>query len=728
MTEKRLGPYRLIRLLGRGGMAEVYLATTEAVGGFRKRLALKLLLPRFAADKELVALLADEARVSVWLNHPQIVQVLDFGRDGPSYYLALEYVDGCDLRALVRHARGSSEARGRALPLPTALFVGLRVLEALDHAHRRCDPRGRPLEIIHRDVSPHNILVSRAGEVKLADFGLARAAVSLHQTQSGIVRGKFAFMPPEQAQAQAIDQRIDLFAVGVTLYQVLTGLKPYTSVTLAQQLYQLARPLAPPSTHLPGLPAEIDALTMRALALRADDRYPSAAAMAEDVARALERHGGGADEQRRLAALVSSAAPPSAEPEGALPDLSIADVKVPQQSLIGDAIVAAQHTLATEPARGALAPPASGTAGAALARAGERLGPGARRQAAPGGGAAAPARPTGPRRANTEEDLRALEASGSRPRLEAGPGPLDSRQIDAVHGVIDRPPPRRRAAAAASHPPEPLPTGAAAPGARLVQALRQAREDRGGRRRRERRSSSVSWSRPQASPVREARPAGAHEETQLVRRRPARSGQRALLLLGAATLVVAGLALGWLLRDTLDQPAALPPGFPSTPAWPTTTPAPALALPPPATAAARPEPGPARLDETIPPPPPDPALLTQRLTAPSATPGRERLRATPGRERPPARRTPRSAPGAAAPSGPAPSTEGPAAAEGQGLLRITAERPAQAFVDDEAAGATPVRLTLSPGIHRVRLVYDDQSTSPVQWVAIEAGQPANLAF
>ncbi|MBK8481986.1 MAG: protein kinase [Proteobacteria bacterium] len=735
MSDKRLGPYRLIRLLGRGGMAEVYLATTEAVGGFRKRLAVKLLLPRFAADKELVALLADEARVSIWLNHPQIVQVFDFGRDGPSYYLALEYVDGCDLRALVRHARGSSEARGRALPLPTALFVALRVLEALDHAHRRCDPRGRPLEIIHRDVSPHNILISRAGEVKLADFGLARAAISVHQTQSGIVRGKFAFMPPEQAHAQVIDQRIDLFAAGATLYQALTGIKPYTSVTLPQQLYQLARALPPPSTHAPGLPPEVDALTLRALALRADDRYPSAAAMVEDLARALERHGGG-DEQRRLAALVSSAAPPSAEPDGDLPALSIADVRVPQQSLIGDAIVAAQHTLAAEPERSRR--PAS-----APARPAARV-PEAPRQSGAGREAAPGAERVAPSRSNTEEDLRALDASASRAQGAAEPGRHDSRQIDAVHGVINRQrAPSSRRGRAEARAPLASRHAAAAPGARLVQALRQARDSGGGRRRRERHGVSASWAQAPRPPAREQRSAEVHEETQLLRRGRARSSPRALLVLGAAALIMLGLGLGWILRDNLEQPSMLPAGYPLPPAWPQ----PALGVPEAPAAAESPEsraatdapnpmpapdPMPAALDESLPAPPPQRARRGAHQSDRAS--GAERARSTaareppPMREQPPARRAARPATSTTAAADLEPVSGRPSSAPDQGLLRISAERPARAFVDDEPAGATPLRLALSPGIHRVRLVYDDQSSSPVQWIAIEAGQQAKLEF
>ena len=214
-----------------------------------------------------------------------------------------------------------------------------------------------------------------------------------------------------------------------------------------------------------------------------------------------------------------------------------------------------------------------------------------------------------------------------------------------------------------------------------------------------------------------------------MRRRGPGLPPRGLLVLGAATLVVAGLALGWLLRDTLDQPVALPPGFPATNAWPTATPTPvvAAALPRPNSDLATPAPAPAiaALDDVLSPAPLDPAPLPARSA--SRRFGRSAASADLPRAGLPARRQPRADTGAAI-DPPVEAATASAVASGQGRLRVSSERPAQLFVDDEAAGNAPARLALPPGIHRVRLVYEDQSSSPVQWVAIEAGQEAQVSF
>jgi serine/threonine protein kinase len=337
MQAEVFGPFTLLHQLGRGGMAEVFLARAEAEGGFQKLLAIKRLLAPHNADRQLVSMLADEARLSVWLNSPNIVQVLDFGRVGQTYYLALEYVDGCDLCTLLR-PKGQSP--GRALPLPTALYVMIQVVDALHYAHVR-HRDGRHLRIVHRDVSPHNVLLSREGEVKLADFGLARATISSHRSHAGVIRGKFAYMPKEQAHGKEIDHRIDLFAAGATLYESLTGVRPYTATNLVQQIYQLEQPIPPPSARRPELPEEIDDLTMQALSPDAADRYQTAAEMADDLRHALGQISSVQQEARRLAHLIQSALGQRELPPP-LPTMSIHDIHLSKETLIGDAVNAAR--------------------------------------------------------------------------------------------------------------------------------------------------------------------------------------------------------------------------------------------------------------------------------------------------------------------------------------------------------------------------------------------------
>lgn len=357
MTPERFGNYTLLRPLGRGGMAEVFLARAQSVGGFEKLVAIKRLLPPFNSDRQITSMLGDEARLSVWLNHPNIVQILDFGRVGKTYFIAMEFVEGCDLCDLIR-PRG--ESPGRPLPLPTALYVMALVAEALAYAHRRCHPEsGDKLQIVHRDVSPHNVLISTEGQVKLADFGLARASISVHQSFAGVIRGKFSYMPKEQAHGHDIDHRIDLFAAGVTLYEALTGAKPYTSTTLAQQLYQLEQPIPPPSAHVADIPEEIDDLTMEALCPEPEERYQTADDLAADLRSALLKLSTFGQEEKQLTALVKGAVAGTQQSHHhlqPLPRMSLADIPITDDNLIGEELLTLQKTNEPEQSSEAAAP------------------------------------------------------------------------------------------------------------------------------------------------------------------------------------------------------------------------------------------------------------------------------------------------------------------------------------------------------------------------------------
>ena len=223
MAGTTFGRYKLVRLLARGGMAEVYLALLSGVAGFEKQIALKKILPIYTDLEEFHQLFQDEARISVSLSHSNIVQVFDFGVHHAEYYLAMEYVDGPDLEKVLMGAR----KLGRQLSIDSVVHIAMRIASALEYAHSRVDQDGYSLELVHRDVSPPNVLLSVQGEVKLSDFGVARYAQRISQSQPGIVRGKYAYMSPEQLTGDGLDSRSDLFSLGVLLFEMLTNVNPF---------------------------------------------------------------------------------------------------------------------------------------------------------------------------------------------------------------------------------------------------------------------------------------------------------------------------------------------------------------------------------------------------------------------------------------------------------------------------------------------------------------------
>ncbi|MCA9667418.1 MAG: protein kinase, partial [Myxococcales bacterium] len=293
------GRYELLRQIGRGGMAEVHVARLGD-GAAGKLLALKRLRPSRSSREKVVKRLVSEAQLTVWLHHPNIVQLFDFGRIDGQYYIAMELVDGCDLKQVI-HPPG---AMPRQLPMEVALDVAAQLADALRYAHRCTDSHGRPLGIIHRDVSPHNVLVSRDGHPKLTDFGVARVMQSSEESMPGLVIGKLAYMPPEQARGEGIDHRVDIYALGATLYEMLTGAKPFDSSSRAEA--REARRPAPPSTLRPSVPASLDALVLQAMAPRADERPSDAGELAEALRHELAAHGG-APKRHQLAELVREA-------------------------------------------------------------------------------------------------------------------------------------------------------------------------------------------------------------------------------------------------------------------------------------------------------------------------------------------------------------------------------------------------------------------------------------
>jgi serine/threonine protein kinase len=275
----RLGKYRLVAPLGRGGMADVYLAMLEGPGGFNKLVVLKELRQDSLEEGVGVEMFASEARVAARLNHPNIVQTLEVGSDGGRCFLAMEHLDGQSLQRVMRRCN----ERIAPIPLHAYLRIVVDVLSALEYAHSLKAFDGTPLGIVHRDVSPHNVILTYEGHVKLIDFGIAKTALASTETREGMIKGKVKYMPPEQATGQAIDARTDVFAVGMLLWEAVAGRNPWqgeSDVTIFRALLSGAIPRLAANR---GIDAGLASIVNRAVAADPRDRYPSAAAMRDDL-------------------------------------------------------------------------------------------------------------------------------------------------------------------------------------------------------------------------------------------------------------------------------------------------------------------------------------------------------------------------------------------------------------------------------------------------------------
>ncbi len=276
------GKYQILERIATGGMAEIYKARLEGIGGFQRTFAIKRILPHLSSNAEYVAMLVDEAKVAGLLSHANIVQILDLGQVEGVWYIAMEFVDGRDLGNVLRRARD----KGLCLPVPHTVFLAIELLKGLEYAHQRQVMRGGrpvPLNIIHRDISPPNVLLSFQGEVKLTDFGIARASHKALETQAGIIKGRFDYMSPEQAAgAKDLDQRSDLFSVGVLLYQTLTGEHPFRAESELGTLDRIrSGRYTPVSAKNPDVPFTLETIVDRALRVDRNERYPTATAFKE---------------------------------------------------------------------------------------------------------------------------------------------------------------------------------------------------------------------------------------------------------------------------------------------------------------------------------------------------------------------------------------------------------------------------------------------------------------
>jgi eukaryotic-like serine/threonine-protein kinase len=276
------GRYRLIRRIGKGGMAEAFLAVLEGAKGFRRKCVVKRIRPDKAASTNFTQMFADEARITAALHHPNIVQVYEFGEVGNLFFLTMEYLDGRTLAALL----DGLHARGLLMPINMAAHISRQVARGLHYAHNLTDDFGVALGVIHRDVSPTNVMLLRTGEVKILDFGVAKAERALKQgaTVVGKVKGKLSYMAPEQHSGKAVDQRADVFALGVMLWEMLTGELLFAGASGGERSRKMMRGQVPaPSTLRPKVSPALDAIVMRCLQLQPEDRFPSAGALADEL-------------------------------------------------------------------------------------------------------------------------------------------------------------------------------------------------------------------------------------------------------------------------------------------------------------------------------------------------------------------------------------------------------------------------------------------------------------
>ncbi|MCY1074530.1 protein kinase domain-containing protein [Archangium lansingense] len=279
LSPRRFGQYMLLRKLAEGGMAEIFLAKRLGAEGFERDVVIKCMLDHFTQNQDFISMFLDEARLAARLHHPNIVQISDLGIVDGRYFICMEYLAGGDLESILRLARHT----GEPVPIPIAARIMLSVLEGLEFAHGYQE-QGQPVGLVHRDISPSNIFVTFQGTVKVLDFGIAKASSRMTQTQPGLLKGKWGYMSPEQARGEAIDARSDLFSLGITFHELLTGRRVFElNNEIGVLLALMAQPIPSPSTRRAEIPPALDRIVMKALERQADDRYSSAAAMRADL-------------------------------------------------------------------------------------------------------------------------------------------------------------------------------------------------------------------------------------------------------------------------------------------------------------------------------------------------------------------------------------------------------------------------------------------------------------
>jgi len=284
MTMEKFGQYILLEKIGSGGMAELFKAKKIGIEGFERVLAIKRILPHLSSDEEFITMFIDEAKLIARLSHKNITHIYDFGRIEQNYYIAMEYIRGKDLRSALRRCHETN----LKFPLPLAIFIAKEIASGLSYAHRQKDSMGQGLNIIHRDISPQNILISYDGDVKVVDFGIAKAS-SHSRTTTGVLKGKLSYMSPEQAWGRPIDHRSDIFSLGIVLYEMLTGERLFKGDAEINTLEKVraARIDPLPSSFNIELSAGLEQKILKALAKETSERYQDASEMEADLGEAL---------------------------------------------------------------------------------------------------------------------------------------------------------------------------------------------------------------------------------------------------------------------------------------------------------------------------------------------------------------------------------------------------------------------------------------------------------
>jgi eukaryotic-like serine/threonine-protein kinase len=280
--------YRVIERLASGGMAEVFLAENAGIEGFKKRVAIKRVLPHLSEKKRFIQMFLDEARLSAHLSHSNVAQVFDIGVGDNVYFIVMEYVDGADLKAVIEFMKTSN----RAFPVESACFIAAKICEGLTYAHELQGPDGQPLKVVHRDMSPPNVLITKYGEVKIVDFGLAKATSQLEKSEPGIIKGKFSYLSPEAATGNDVDQRTDIFAVGIILWEMLAGRRLFLGESDFATVKMVQAAQIPPIRQInSAIPPDLEPILSRALARDPMARYPSARDLGRDLTRFLYKFG-----------------------------------------------------------------------------------------------------------------------------------------------------------------------------------------------------------------------------------------------------------------------------------------------------------------------------------------------------------------------------------------------------------------------------------------------------